>query len=113
MRLYTFAPELLSSVMTPLSGRRNHPSGETGNIGQITLKKARMLAFCPALAHILPMIRSNPDTPDFQFDDEGLPPPSTPAPDPAEAEPNEHGGRKGPEPTRFGDWEKGGRCTDF
>jgi hypothetical protein len=25
----------------------------------------------------------------------------------------EHGGRAGPEPTRFGDWEKGGRCIDF
>lgn len=25
----------------------------------------------------------------------------------------EVGGQKGPEPTRFGDWEKGGRCTDF
>ena len=22
-------------------------------------------------------------------------------------------GPKGPEPTRYGDWEKGGRCTDF
>jgi hypothetical protein len=28
-------------------------------------------------------------------------------------QPAEIGGRKGPEPTRFGDWEKGGRCTDF
>lgn len=27
--------------------------------------------------------------------------------------PREHGGRDGPEPTRFGDWEKGGRCIDF
>jgi len=25
----------------------------------------------------------------------------------------EIGGRKGLEPTRFGDWEKNGRCTDF
>ncbi|MBM4192024.1 MAG: DUF1674 domain-containing protein [Gammaproteobacteria bacterium] len=23
------------------------------------------------------------------------------------------GGPKGPEPTRFGDWEKNGRCIDF
>ncbi len=22
-------------------------------------------------------------------------------------------GPEGPEPTRYGDWEKGGRCTDF
>lgn len=27
--------------------------------------------------------------------------------------PREIGGPKGPEPTRYGDWEKGGRCTDF
>ena len=27
--------------------------------------------------------------------------------------PNEVGGRKGPEPTRYGDWEKNGRCIDF
>lgn len=25
----------------------------------------------------------------------------------------ERGGPKGAEPTRFGDWEKGGRCFDF
>jgi hypothetical protein len=25
----------------------------------------------------------------------------------------EHGGQKGPDPTRFGDWEKAGRCVDF
>jgi hypothetical protein len=25
----------------------------------------------------------------------------------------EIGGPKGPEPTRFGDWEQNGRCSDF
>jgi len=25
----------------------------------------------------------------------------------------EIGGRKGPDPTRYGDWEKNGRCIDF
>lgn len=25
----------------------------------------------------------------------------------------ERGGPRGPEPTRYGDWEKGGRCSDF
>ena len=25
----------------------------------------------------------------------------------------EEGGPKGPEPTRYGDWEKDGRCSDF
>lgn len=27
--------------------------------------------------------------------------------------PPEKGGAKGPEPTRFGDWEKGGKISDF
>ncbi|MDQ3617989.1 MAG: DUF1674 domain-containing protein [Pseudomonadota bacterium] len=25
----------------------------------------------------------------------------------------EYGGRDGPDPTRYGDWEKNGRCIDF
>ena len=25
----------------------------------------------------------------------------------------ETGGRNGPDPTRYGDWEKNGRCVDF
>ncbi|HTZ37757.1 MAG TPA: DUF1674 domain-containing protein [Stellaceae bacterium] len=29
------------------------------------------------------------------------------------ARPREIGGPKGPEPTRCGDWEVDGRCTDF
>lgn len=38
-----------------------------------------------------------------------------PAPVPTPAEPvREIGGRRdGPEPTRYGDWEKNGRCIDF
>ena len=27
--------------------------------------------------------------------------------------PRETNGPKGPEPTRYGDWEQKGRCTDF
>ncbi|MBM2830244.1 MAG: hypothetical protein HW411_1034 [Gammaproteobacteria bacterium] len=27
--------------------------------------------------------------------------------------PKEFGGPKGPEPTRYGDWERRGRCIDF
>jgi Protein of unknown function (DUF1674) len=34
-------------------------------------------------------------------------PPAQPPP------PREVGGREGPEPTRFGDWELRGRCIDF
>ena len=29
------------------------------------------------------------------------------------AMPPEKGGPKGPEPTRYGDWERKGRCSDF
>jgi hypothetical protein len=31
----------------------------------------------------------------------------------APAPAREIGGRDGPEPTRFGDWERAGRCIDF
>lgn len=37
--------------------------------------------------------------------------PAVPAP--AEPLPKEIGGRNGPEPTRYGDWEKAGICSDF
>ena len=39
----------------------------------------------------------------------------TPAPTGSKTEPapKEWGGREGPEPTRYGDWEKNGRCIDF
>jgi hypothetical protein len=30
-----------------------------------------------------------------------------------QAPPDEIGGPKGPEPTRYEDWERGGRCIDF
>jgi hypothetical protein len=32
---------------------------------------------------------------------------------PAQPAVPEIGGPQGPEPTRYGDWEKGGRCIDF
>jgi hypothetical protein len=32
---------------------------------------------------------------------------------PTPALPREIGGPKGPEPTRYGDWERAGRCVDF
>lgn len=38
------------------------------------------------------------------------PPPLAVVPAPR---PREIGGRDGPDPTRYGDWEKGGRCIDF
>jgi len=45
------------------------------------------------------------------------PPVAAPTPAPATApsddRPVEIGGPKGPEPTRYGDWERKGRCIDF
>jgi hypothetical protein len=44
-------------------------------------------------------------------------PPAAAKPDDATPRPEiggrEIGGREGPEPTRFGDWELRGRCIDF
>lgn len=39
--------------------------------------------------------------------------PAQDKPPPAPPMPNEIGGAPGPEPTRYGDWEHKGRCTDF
>ena len=58
------------------------------------------------------MARQSPDKPETD---------STPAPadetagkpDTGKRQPREVGGPKGLEPTRYGDWEKGGRCIDF
>ncbi len=36
-----------------------------------------------------------------------------PAPPPPPKPEKEIGGPAGPEPTRYGDWEQKGRCTDF
>jgi hypothetical protein len=38
---------------------------------------------------------------------------ATQASPPPPASPEEFGGPTGPEPTRYGDWEKNGRCVDF
>ena len=41
--------------------------------------------------------------------------PERPVPEPSAAKPvdGEFGGRDGPDPPRYGDWEKNGRCIDF
>lgn len=38
---------------------------------------------------------------------------NAPDPEPPAKKNREIGGPKGPEPTRFGDWESKGRCIDF
>lgn len=38
--------------------------------------------------------------------------PPVPKPEPIAVQ-TEHGGKDGPEPTRYGDWERKGICWDF
>ena len=40
-------------------------------------------------------------------------PAAAPQPPDPPPRPREIGGPKGPDPTRYGDWEIGGRCIDF
>jgi hypothetical protein len=50
------------------------------------------------------------------MENEQAPVPDALKPDPAKPAPKmpkEIGGPAGPEPTRYGDWEQKGRCTDF
>jgi homeobox protein ESX1 len=62
-----------------------------------------------------------PEVPTPQPDiDVPAPPAEIPPRDPAHDQPTdptklseEIGGAKGPEPTRYGDWQHRGRCTDF
>ena len=61
------------------------------------------------------MIGQTPPIPD---PDPGTQPSETSPPTPGEGATGavvqkEIGGRDGPEPTRYGDWEKNGRCIDF
>ena len=54
-----------------------------------------------------------PMTEQKQSPDKEKPENSKTAPDSAPKSAKEVGGRKGPEPTRYGDWENGGKCVDF
>ena len=59
------------------------------------------LALSAAAAALKPKVQRPQTSPDAAL-------PAGPADAPAEI-----GGPKGPEPTRFGDWERKGRCSDF
>jgi hypothetical protein len=58
------------------------------------------------LAEFAPVPNAHPAVTDENAKD--AQPSTTPEPQPAET-----GGPSGPEPTRFGDWERNGRCIDF
>jgi hypothetical protein len=51
--------------------------------------------------------KTSPETPDAQDEQ------PKPEDEQARERPREIGGRGGLDPTRYGDWEKNGRCIDF
>jgi hypothetical protein len=61
----------------------------------------------PPRSHI-PGMTAKPNDPAAVTPEQPNPKPAPPPP-----RPREIGGPKGPEPTRYGDWEYNGRCTDF
>jgi hypothetical protein len=58
------------------------------------------------------MTKSTDSLPKTERTPAASPQPADP-PGKAAGKPAEHGGPKGPEPTRYGDWERNGRCSDF
>ena len=64
------------------------------------------------LADILKGKPMQPDEADSSAEVEKPMPPPADA-DAGKVRPREIGGPKGPEPTRYRDWERGGRCIDF
>ncbi len=76
----------------------------------------RVTAVGKALWHTLRMMLNDPEnkvsgsgsSPDIAVNDTPQPEQGT-----TEDKPKEIGGRDGPDPTRYGDWEKAGRCIDF
>ena len=59
----------------------------------------------------MPPIRSAPAKSDYV--PPNSPPVPTPDPLPQSGPGREHGGRDGPDPVRYGDWEKAGIAVDF
>jgi hypothetical protein len=59
----------------------------------------------PRRSHIRHMTETTQETP--------AKPAEPPEPAAAKPWPKEIGGPPGPEPTRYGDWQYKGRCTDF
>lgn len=58
------------------------------------------------------MIGETTPTPSLA-DEPDVPEAAVPEPATVDRTGKEFGGRDGPEPTRYGDWEKNGRCIDF
>ena len=60
------------------------------------------------------MVEDTSKTPEGDISDSASGERKVPVPEePENAAKQEIGGRRGPDPTRYGDWEKAGRCIDF
>jgi Protein of unknown function (DUF1674) len=77
-------------------------AGRNPEFGQSSVYNSVFLAKLPAMTHSDDQVPIEP----LSKPDEGDQPASS-------APRREVGGRDGPEPTRFGDWELRGRCIDF
>ena len=67
-----------------------------------------IVALWRPMAHSAAALDSPPEPTDAK-----RPVAAPPAAAPSPPTPREVGGREGPDPTRYGDWEKSGRCIDF
>lgn len=101
------APKLIRQAMESRStvarpGHRDHISGMSERPRNFSQTKVRDASVQPSGATVDRPVRASVEV------ESRLDPRAS-----AENLPKELGGPKGPEPTRFGDWEHNGRCTDF
>lgn len=89
---------------------------------KVTKNMTKMFVFTPRITLSFSIKgRQHSDTPrtsemsqeDCSKEKEGVKDPYAAFPDNVNPETGEKGGPKGPEPTRYGDWERKGRCIDF
>lgn len=101
----------LGSPAPPFKGcvQSAHPLGKPGDplhIGDMTKTPEKPSTTPAADAPVTDAGAAKPAP------DAGTPDTATSETD-AKKAPREIGGREGPDPTRYGDWEKAGRCVDF
>jgi hypothetical protein len=104
-----------------MDGRHGNRVGNESLGKVLHFQRGRFLANCAAMSHgdsslSSPQMSLSGSVPEMaqngalgQVAETGSAAVATTVPDLAP----EIGGREGPEPTRYGDWEKAGRCIDF
>jgi hypothetical protein len=89
---------------------------QSGSVCAVWLESGAVVAFDDAVYRYqnLAQPRIQPDlVPMTENPEPSTPEAAAPATMPKPPLPKEIGGPKGPEPTRYGDWEVKGRCSDF